>query len=69
MSNTADRLYKAAFPDEYADILMDVLAIGPLNALSVKDALYHFRHLDDDQAAEVIEAIADQLETDKAGEA
>lgn len=69
MSNTADCLYKAAFPAEYADILMDVLAIGPLNLLSVKDALYHFRHLDDDQAREAIQAIADQLESDEAGEA
>jgi hypothetical protein len=27
MSTTADSLYKASFPNEYGDILMDVLAI------------------------------------------
>ena len=69
MSNTADRLYKAAFPEDYADILIETLAVTPANFLSVKDALYHFRGLDDDQAAEVIETIADQLLTNAADEA
>jgi hypothetical protein len=63
MSNTNDRLYAAYFPSEYADILMDVLAIGPDNFLSVKDALYHFRCLDNGQANEVMEHIADRIET------
>ncbi len=66
MSNTADRLYKAAFPADYADILIATLAITPANFLSIKDAVYCFRGLDDDQAAEVIETIADQLLTNKA---
>jgi hypothetical protein len=57
MSTTHDRLDTASFPDEYADILMDVLAIGD-NFLSVKDALYHFRRLNDDQTADVMELIA-----------
>jgi hypothetical protein len=60
MSTTYDRLQTASFPDEYADILKDVLAIGD-NFLSVKDALHQFRHLDDAQVAEVMELIADQI--------
>ncbi len=63
MSTTNDRLHTAYFPSEYADILMDVLAITPTNLLNVKDALYHFRQLDDDQAADVIEHIADRIDT------
>ncbi len=66
MSITYDRLHTAYFPAEYADILMEVLAITPCNLLNVKDALYHFRLLDDDQALEVIEQIVDCLETDEA---
>ncbi len=62
MSTTHDRLHTAYFPAEYADILKDVLAVTPGNFLNIKDALYHFRRLDDDQAAEVIEAIADLME-------
>ena len=69
MSTTNDRLHRAYFPAEYADILMDVLAITPGNLLSVKDALYHFRRLDDAQAAEVMEHIADRIETGEAEEA
>ncbi len=69
MSITFDRLDTASFPDDYADILMDVLAIGD-NFLSVKDALNHFRELDEDQAAEVIELIADRIDmTTEADEA
>ena len=68
MSNTADRLYKASFPEAYADILIDTLALAPANFLSIKDALYHFRRLDDDEAAEVMQRIADEINTD-AGEA
>ena len=64
MSITYDNLEAASFPDDYANILMDVLAINPANLLSVKDALYHFRQLPDDQAAEVIEQLADQLDDD-----
>ncbi len=66
MSITYDRLHTAYFPSEYADILMEVLAITPVNFLSVKDALHHFRLLNDDQADEAIEQIADCLEADEA---
>ena len=69
MSNTADRLYKASFPVDYADILIETLAIAPANFLSIKDALYHFRHLDDGQAVEVMQQIADQINTAAAVEA
>jgi hypothetical protein len=69
MSSTYDRLHTAYFPGEYADILMDVLAITAENLLSVEDALHHFRVLNDDQATEVMEHIADRIETDEAGEA
>ena len=62
MSITYDNLDTASFPDDYANILMDVLAITSANLLSVKDALNHFRQLPDDQAAEVIEHLADQLD-------
>ena len=68
MSSTYDRLHTAYFPAEYADILMEVLAITPGNFLSVKDALHHFRLLDDDQTVEVMEHIADRIETDEAEE-
>ncbi len=61
MSTTTDRLHTAYFPAEYADILIDVLAITPGNFLSVKDALYHLRRLDSGQTAEVIEHIADRI--------
>jgi hypothetical protein len=60
MSTTFDRLQTASFPDDYADILMDVLVIGD-NFLSVKDVLYHFRRLNDDQATEVMQLIADRI--------
>ena len=60
MSTTYDNLDAASFPDEYADILMDVLNIGD-NLLSVKDALYHFRTLDKAQADEVIDEIAQRI--------
>jgi hypothetical protein len=62
MSNTADRLYKAAFPEHFADILIETLHIAWANLLSVKDALYHFRYLDDDQAGKVLQAIAARIE-------
>jgi hypothetical protein len=60
MSTTYDRLQTASFPDEYAEILMDVLIIGD-NFLSVKDALFHFRSLHHAQANEVIQGIADRI--------
>ena len=65
MSTINDRLHTAYFPAGYADIVMEVLAIAEGNFLNVKDALYHFRELDDDQAAEVIEHIAERLESEK----
>jgi len=68
MSTTHDRLHTAYFPAEYADILMEVLAIAAGNFLNVKDALYHFRSLNDDQAATVLEQIADQIELGDASE-
>jgi hypothetical protein len=61
MSNTADRLYKATFPEDYADILIETLGISWANLLSVKDALYHFRHLDDDEAGVALLAIANKI--------
>jgi hypothetical protein len=67
MSTTNDRLHTAYFPAEYANILMEVLAIGPGNFLNVKDALYHFRGLNDDEAYDVMLYIADLI--DEAGEA
>lgn len=67
--STSYQLQTAAFPEDYAAVLIDTLAITPANVLSIKDALYHFRYLDDDQAAEAIQAIADQVETDEAEEA
>jgi len=57
---TIDRLHTASFPDDYADILMDVLSIGD-NFRSVKDALYHFRSLSDDQSEAVLQLIADRI--------
>ena len=63
MSTTHDRLHTAYFPAAYADILIETLAIAPANFLSVKDALYHFRRLNDDQTEEVIQAIAEQIES------
>jgi hypothetical protein len=69
MSNTADCLYKASFPEVYADILIETLAITPANFLSIKDALYHFRHVDDNQAAETMQHIAEHVETNEAEEA
>lgn len=58
MSTTADRLDMAAFPGDYADILIETLGITPANYLSVKDALNHYRRLNDDQAAEMMREIA-----------
>jgi hypothetical protein len=68
MSTTYDRLHNAYFPGEYADILMDVLAITPGNFLGVKDALHHFRILNDDQVTAVLEHIVDRMETEAAEE-
>jgi hypothetical protein len=62
MSITDFRLQTAAFPDDYAQILIETLAIQSVNFLNVKDALYQFRRLDDDQAAEAMERIADLIE-------
>jgi hypothetical protein len=61
MSNTTYRLRTAAFPQDYAEILIETLGIGDANFLSVKDALTHFRHLDDDQAAEAMGHIAELI--------
>jgi hypothetical protein len=58
MSNTLERLNEAYFPGEYADILTEVLTVTQENFLSVKDALYHFRAMNDDQAGEVIQRMA-----------
>lgn len=66
MSTTDYLLNTAAFPEEYAERLIDILAINPNRFLSFKDALYHFRRLDDDQAAEVMQQIVKQLETQEA---
>ncbi len=60
-----DQLHRAYFPAEYADILMRVLTIGPGNFLNVKDALFHFRCLDDSQASEVMEQIGDRLDSEE----
>jgi hypothetical protein len=69
MSITTYRLQTTAFPEDYAGILIKTLAITPANFLSIKDALYHFRHLDDEQAAEAMQAIAERIETADVGEA
>jgi hypothetical protein len=61
MSIAGDMLITATFPDEYADLLRQTLGIEPSNFLSVKDALFHFRRLDDGQAAEVIRRIAESF--------
>jgi hypothetical protein len=58
MSTIKDRLENAAFPEDYAGILADALGITPGNFLNVKDTLYHFRRLDESQAAEVMGRIA-----------
>jgi hypothetical protein len=68
MSMTDYWLNTAAFPEEYAAVLIETLAIAPANFLSVKDALYHFRGLDDEQAAEAMQAIAERIEPDAASE-
>jgi hypothetical protein len=65
MSMMTEQLDAAVFPDEYADILIETLTITPKEFLSIKDALWHFRSLDDDQAAEAMQQIADQINTHK----
>jgi hypothetical protein len=62
MSITNDQLETAVFPREYAELLMDLLRVTPASFLGVKDALYHFRNLADEQAAEVIQEIASRIE-------
>ncbi|SRR5579883_2650952 len=59
MRTTADRLDTAAFPEDYADILIETLGITAANYLNVKDALDRYRRLDDDQATEVMRRIAE----------
>ena len=66
MSITDYRLQTAAFPGDYAQVLIETLAIDPANFLSIKDVLYHFRHLDDDQAAEVMQRITDLINSNEA---
>jgi hypothetical protein len=61
MSNTRDRLDTAAFPTEYAETLIHALEIGPANFPTVKDALYHFRSLDNAQAGEVMREMAERF--------
>jgi hypothetical protein len=62
------RLRTAFFPEDYAAILIETLAITPVSFLAIKDALYHFRHLDDDQATEAMQAIAEAVENGEAQE-
>jgi hypothetical protein len=57
MSITDYLLNTAAFPDDYAERLIEILDITQSSFLGVKDVLYHFRGLDDDQAAEVTRQI------------
>ena len=59
MSTITDRLDTAAFPEDYADLLIEALGITAANYLSVKVALDHYRRLDDDEAAEVMQRIAE----------
>lgn len=61
MTITTDRLHAAAFPEDYAEILIETLGIGDANFLAVKDALHHFRQLDCDQAAEAMRHIAGSI--------
>jgi hypothetical protein len=68
MSTTADRLDTAAFPDDYADILIETLGIAEANYLNVKDALDHYRRLDDDRAAEVMRRIAEHEDVNPSDE-
>jgi hypothetical protein len=56
------RLQTVAFPDDYAEILIESLAVTPDNFLDVKDILYHFRDLEDDQAAEVMQVVSETVE-------
>jgi hypothetical protein len=63
MSTTTDRLQTAAFPKDYADILIETLAVTPANFLSVKDALHHFRQLGYAQAGEVMQHIAQRIDS------
>jgi hypothetical protein len=58
MTITADNLDTAAFPEAYAEILIDTLAITAANVLNVKDALNGFRRLDDGQADDALRHIA-----------
>ena len=55
-------LQTVAFPEDYAEILIESLGITPTNFLDVKDILYHFRDLKDDQATEAIQEIAERVE-------
>ena len=63
MSMMTEQLDAAVFPDEYADILIETLTITPKEFLSIKDALYHFRSLGDDEAAEVMQQIIEAAAT------
>jgi hypothetical protein len=65
MSMTESRFQTASFPDDYAEILIETLAISSANYLSVKDSLYHFRHLGDDQAHEVMQRVVDLTDSDQ----
>jgi hypothetical protein len=64
MSTTADRLDIAAFPEDYAGILIETLTITAANFPGVKDALNHYRSLDDGEAAEVMRQIAEDTAAD-----
>ncbi len=63
MSTTDYLLNTAPFPEDYAERLIEILGITQSNFLSFKDALYHFRGLDDDQAAEVMRHVMEAATT------
>ena len=63
MSTTDYLLNTAPFPEDYAERLIEILGITQSNFLSFKDALYHFRRLDDDQAAEVMRHVMEAATT------
>ncbi len=63
MSTTDYLLNTAAFPEDYAERLIEILGITQSNFLRFKDALYHFRRLDDDQAAEVMRHVTEAATT------
>lgn len=69
MSNTMYRLKTAAFPQDYADIMIEILAITPTNFLSIKAALYDFHFLDDELTDQAMQTIAARIQADESEEA